>query len=243
MDDCCAQKEEELIALQGKHKDVLVAVLIINAVLFVVEAVAGLLANSTALLADSLDMLGDSLVYGFSLYVLWRGAVWKARAALLKGAIMALFGIGVLLESVYKAMIGIVPSAATMGVIGALVLLGNGICFFLLFRYRSDDLNMRSTWLCSRNDIVANLSVLGAAAGVMIFNSATPDILVGAGIALLFLKSAFLVLRESLGELKNWRSGQESHAGARMNRGDLQHVCAAEADTCHTGERRGQAKW
>lgn len=206
MDDCCAHKEEELNRLRGKHKDVLTAVLVINAVLFVVEAAAGLLANSTALLADSLDMLGDSLVYGFSLYVLWRSAEWKARAALLKGAIMALFGVGVILESAYKAMSGVVPSAETMGVIGILVLLGNGICFFLLYRHRSDDLNMRSTWLCSRNDIVANLSVLAAAAGVKIYGASWPDILVGGAIAALFLRSSFTVLREAVSELRVLKS-------------------------------------
>jgi cation diffusion facilitator family transporter len=206
MDDCCAQKEEELAALRGEHKKVLTAVLIINAVLFVGEAAAGLLANSTALLADSLDMLGDSLVYGFSLYVLWRSAAWKAKAALLKGAIMAVFGLGVLLEVIYKTISGIVPSAETMGIIGALVLLGNGICFLLLFRYRSDDLNMRSTWLCSRNDIIANVSVLAAAVGVKMFDASWPDIVVGAAIAALFLKSALTVLRESFGELRILKS-------------------------------------
>jgi cation diffusion facilitator family transporter len=205
MDDCCAQKTEELTALRGEHKKVLTAVLVINAVFFVVEAAAGVLANSTALLADSLDMLGDSLVYGFSLYVLWRREAWKAKAALLKGGIMAVFGLGVLLEVIYKALSGVVPSAETMGIIGALVLLGNGICFFLLFAHRSDDINMRSTWLCSRNDIIANLSVVAAAAGVKILNASWPDILVGASIAALFLKSAFTVLRESFLELRTLR--------------------------------------
>jgi cation diffusion facilitator family transporter len=206
MDDCCETKAQELVALHGKHRNVLVTVLVINAVLFVVEATAGLLANSTALLADSLDMLGDSLVYGFSLYVLWRSAAWKAKAALLKGAIMAVFGFGVLMEVVYKTIAGIVPSAETMGIIGALVLLGNGICFLLLFRHRSDDLNMRSTWLCSRNDIIANVSVLAAAFGVTVFDANWPDILVGAAIAALFLKSALTVLRESFGELRILKS-------------------------------------
>ena len=206
MDDCCEAKAQELTELRGTHRNVLVAVLVINAVLFIVEAAAGLLANSTALLADSLDMLGDSLVYGFSLYVLWRSAAWKAKAALLKGTIMALFGAGVLLEVIYKTISGIVPSAETMGIIGALVLLGNGICFLLLFRHRADDLNMRSTWLCSRNDIIANLSVLAAAIGVKVFAASWPDILVGAAIAALFLKSAFTVLRESFSELRLLRS-------------------------------------
>ena len=202
MDACCEAKGNAIGTLRDKHKNVLIVVLVINAVLFVVEAAAGLLANSTALLADSLDMLGDSLVYGFSLYVLWRSAAWKAKAALLKGAIMAVFGVGVVLEVGYKTISGIMPSAETMGIIGALVLLGNGICFLLLFRHRSDDLNMRSTWLCSRNDILANLSVLLAAIGVRVYGASWPDILVGAAIAALFLRSTFTVLRESFLELR-----------------------------------------
>ena len=206
MDACCEQKAEGLTTLRRQHRNMLVPVLVINAVLFIVEAAAGLLANSTALLADSLDMLGDSLVYGLSLYVLSRSAAWKAKAALLKGMIMAVFGAGVLLEVIYKLTWGIVPDAETMGIIGALVLLGNGICFLLLYRHRSDDLNMRSTWLCSRNDIIANLSVLIAAMGVKVLNASWPDILVGAAIAGLFLRSAFTVLRESFFELRTLRS-------------------------------------
>ncbi|MEX0803313.1 MAG: cation transporter [Candidatus Binatia bacterium] len=206
MDACCETKAEELNALRGKHKTVLIVVLAINAVLFVVEGAAGLLANSTALLADSLDMLGDSLVYGFSLYVLWRSAAWKAKAAIFKGAIMAVFGIAVLMEAVYKILAGVVPAAEVMGIIGLLVLLGNGFCFLLLYRHRSDDLNMRSTWLCSRNDIIANVSVLAAAAAVAIFNSHWPDVIVGISIAALFLKSAFTVLGESFAELHKLKS-------------------------------------
>ena len=212
MDAGCQAKEEELRTLRDKHKNALTIVLAINAVLFVVEAAAGVLSRSTALLADSLDMLGDSLVYAFSLYVLWRNAEWKAMAAIVKGVIMAAFGVGVLAQGIYKMMLGIVPIAETMGIIGTLVLLGNGICFLLLYRHRSDDLNMRSTWLCSRNDILANLAVLVAAAGVMLFNSSWPDILVGAGIAALFLKSAFTVLIESFSELQKLRSQTEQHS-------------------------------
>jgi Co/Zn/Cd efflux system component len=106
-------------------------------------------------------------------------------------------------------LLGVVPNAETMGIIGALVLLGNGICFLLLFRHRGDDLNMRSTWLCSRNDIIANLAVLVAAAGVAFFASTWPDIIVGFAIATLFLKSAFTVLYESLEELR----GLKQHPG------------------------------
>src|SRR3972149_11754766 len=206
MDACCEQKAEEIKTLHGEHRKVLIVVLVINAVLFVVEAGAGLLAHSTALLADSLDMLGDSLVYGFSLYVLWRSAEWRATAAVLKGIVMAAFGVGVLAEAVYKVTAAVVPVAETMGIIGLLVLLGNGLCFLLLFRHRSDDLNMRSTWLCSRNDIIANLSVLVAAIGVKVFNASWPDSVVGAAIATLFIRSAFSVLRGSLFEMQTLKA-------------------------------------
>jgi cation diffusion facilitator family transporter len=202
MDACCESKAEEIQALREKHRNVLTVVLIINAVLFVVEVIGGLLAHSTALLADSLDMLGDSLVYGFTLYVLWRSAETRAMAAMLKGAIMALFGLGVLVEAVFKMLADVVPIAETMGMIGVLVLLGNGMCFLLLFRHRSDDLNMRSTWLCSRNDIIANVSVLLAAGGVAYFRSIWPDIFVGLLIAMLFLRTALSVLRASIGEYR-----------------------------------------
>jgi cation diffusion facilitator family transporter len=205
MDACCETKAEELNTLRDKHRKVLILVLAINAVLFVVEAIAGFLAHSTALLADSLDMFGDSLVYGFTLYVLWRSAESKAIAAMLKGAIMAVFGFGVLIEAVYKMLAGVVPAAETMGIIGLLVLLGNGLCFLLLFQHRSDDLNMRSTWLCSRNDIIANAGVLLAAGGVAYFNSLWPDVVVGLVIAVLFLRTAFDVLRESIRAYRNVR--------------------------------------
>jgi cation diffusion facilitator family transporter len=205
VDACCERKAEEINTLRGEHRRVLVVVLGINAVLFVVEIVAGVLAQSTALLADSLDMLGDSLVYGFSLYVLWRSAEWKALAGILKGSVMAAFGVGVLAEAAYQVMAGAVPVAETMGIVGTLVLLGNGLCFLLLYRHRSDDINMRSTWLCSRNDIVANLSVLAAGGGVALFESKWPDLVVGGAIAVLFMRTACAVLAESISEYQEQR--------------------------------------
>jgi Co/Zn/Cd efflux system component len=114
-----------------------------------------------------------------------------------------------LAEAIYKTTAGVVPVAETMGIIGLLVLLGNGLCFLLLFRHRSDDLNMRSTWLCSRNDIIANISVLVAAVGVKVLNASWPDILIGAALAVLFLRSAFTVLSESFAELQKLKSRSE----------------------------------
>jgi Co/Zn/Cd efflux system component len=165
--------------------------------MFLIEVVTGLLAQSTALLADALDMFGDALVYGFSLYVLARSARWQAAAALLKGTIMGLFGLLVLGEAVYKAFFPLLPRAEVMGAIGVLALLANLTCLLLLWRHRSDDLNMQSTWICSRNDVLANFGVLGAAAGVRLFHSGWPDWLIGAAIASLFLVSAARVMAQA----------------------------------------------
>jgi len=195
--DCCSDKECEIDALRSRQFGVLVAVLAINATLFAIESTAGLLASSNALVADSLDMLGDALVYGFSLYVVDRDDFWKARSALLKGSIMAAFGALALVQAGYKMLYPEVPNVPVIGVVGLLALAANATCFGLLWRHRSDDVNMRSVWLCSRNDIVANVSVLAAAAGVAAFASQWPDIVVGVGIAALFLKSALSVLRDA----------------------------------------------
>ena len=199
---CCENKSEELEILRQGQKSVLIWVLIINAVMFVVEFAFGFISQSTALMADSLDMFGDATVYAFSLYVIYKGPIWRARAGLLKGLIMALFGVFVLGQALYRLYLGVVPEAEIMGVIGVLVLAANLVCLALLYRHRSDDINMRSTWICSRNDIVANLSVLVASAMVMWTQTLWPDTIVALGIAGLFLKSAFQVIAEANKELK-----------------------------------------
>jgi cation diffusion facilitator family transporter len=201
MDQCCHSKTDTLTVLRERQKSVLQLVLAINAIMFVVEFGAGILAQSTALLADSLDMLGDAFVYGLSLYALHRSARWRAGAALTKGVIMGAFGIGVVLEAGLKMATGVVPQGSLMGLFGTLALLANVSCFVVLMRHRSDDLNMRSTWLCSRNDVIANGGVLLAAAGVSVSGTAWPDILIGLLIAGLFLSSAWGVIRAALIEL------------------------------------------
>lgn len=170
------------------------------------EFFAGIFAHSTALLADSLDMLGDSFVYGLSLYVLSRSVKWKSSASMAKGTLMVAFGMGILIQAGYKALAGQAPAYETMGIVGVAALLANTLCFALLYRHRADNLNMRSTWLCSRNDIIANASVLVAAFGVYISASLWPDIIIGAAIAVLFLQSALVVLRESFGEYRRLHS-------------------------------------
>lgn len=190
-------------ANSARQRRVLLAVLIINLSMFVVEASAGWLANSSALLADSLDMLGDSIAYGFSLYVINRGARWTAISALIKGGLMALFGLFVLSEVISKIIWPVVPVAETIGIIGFLALIANLTCLMLLARHRSDDINMHSVWLCSRNDIIANLGVLVAAVGVAITQNGWPDIVVGLLIASLFLRSAAQVLRRAHQQLND----------------------------------------
>jgi cation diffusion facilitator family transporter len=192
MDQCCAVREVP----RGQRR-VLCVVLGINAAMFLVEFGAGLHARSTALLADSVDMLGDALVYGFSLHVAARGAIWQARAAMVKGVVMAGFGVGVLVEVVVKVMRGTVPVAEVMAPIGAVALAANTACLWLLWRRRAEDINMRSAWLCSRNDVAANVGVLLAAVGVATTGVGWPDIAVGLAIASLFAGSAVGVLREA----------------------------------------------
>jgi len=205
MDECCEAKATELTALRVRQGRVLAIVLVVNLVMFCVEFGAGLIAGSTALLGDSLDMLGDSFVYGFSLFVLHRSMAWRARAALAKGVIMAAFGVGVLVEAGLRLRAGVPPVVPAMLAIGLLALAANGFCFALLWRHRADDINLRSTWLCSRNDLISNGAVLVAALLVAWSKSFWPDVIVGVGIAALFLRTSVSVLRESLTELGHAR--------------------------------------
>lgn len=196
MDQCCSDKACELTVLRARHAGVLWIVLGVNASMFIVELVAGLLGNSTALLADSLDMLGDASVYALSLFVLARSARWRAGAALVKGGFMLIFGLGVIGEVVWRIWHPVLPDAGTMGAVGTIAFAANLVCFTLLYRHRGDNLNMRSTWLCARNDVFANVAVL-LAAGVSWFSTSRwPDLVVGSGIALLFLSSALSVIGE-----------------------------------------------
>jgi cation diffusion facilitator family transporter len=207
MDPCCEAKATELAEIRLRQGHVLVAVLVVNAAMFCVEFVAGLWSGSTALLADSLDMLGDSFVYAFSLLVLHRSLEWRARAALAKGVIMGVFGVGVLLEAGLQMGVGVPPLASAMLAIGTLALLANAFCFALLWRHRADDINLRSTWLCSRNDLIANGAVLVAGGLVAWSQSFWPDVIVGIAIAILFLRTAASVIRESLTEIKRAQGG------------------------------------
>lgn len=206
----CCDADGALVALRNRQRTVLWMVLGINAVLFVVEFGVGWLARSTALLADSLDMLGDAFVYAFSLWVLHRGTVWRARAALSKGVVQLAFGLVVLSQALWRAVDGTPPVADAMALMGLVALAGNTWAFALLWRHRSDDINMTSTWLCSRNDLIANAAVLAAAAAVWRFDSVWPDVIVGAAIAVLFLRTAYGVIGDARAELAE-TDGKPAH--------------------------------
>lgn len=198
MDECC-----RISIISEQQRRVVRAVLWINIGMFLLEASAGLLSHSTALLADSVDMLGDAIVYGFSLYVIGRGSVWLGRTALLKGVVMAAFGVGVLAHVVFKTVYGFVPTAEVMGTVGIIALAANLICLMLLWQHRRDDINMRSAWMCSRNDVMSNAGVLVAALTVYLLGSPWPDIVIGLLIATLFIGSAIAIIREASREFSS----------------------------------------
>lgn len=184
------------------YRQVLWAALVINAVMFAIEVVAGLGAGSTALLADSLDFLGDAANYGVSLFVLGMSLTWRARAALLKAISMAAFGAWVAGTAIHHALAGVVPDARVMGIVGMLALVANLGTALLLFRHRDGDANRRSVWICTRNDAIGNLAVLAAALGVFGTGTLWPDIVVAAIMAGLALWGSVQVMRQAGRELR-----------------------------------------
>ncbi|NUQ17143.1 MAG: cation transporter [Sphingomonas sp.] len=199
-DDCCSAKGQELqrLARRAEQRRVLLLVLAINALMFVLEFGAGVIAGSAALMADSVDMFGDALVYGLSLFALSRSERWKGGAALAKGLFILAFGIGVAIDIAIKLHSGVPPSSGLMLAFGSLALAANLTCLRLLWRFRREDVNMASTFECSRNDVISNVGVLGAAGLVALTASPWPDIIVGAAIAALFLRSAFRVIQSAV---------------------------------------------
>lgn len=199
MTDCCADKGDAL-ALAARRRDirrVLIIVLAINSAMFFIEFGAGIVARSAALMADSMDMLGDALVYAVSLYALDRSARWRAGAALFKGGFILVLGLGVLVQIAMKILYGVPPSSTIMLVFGAIALGANLICLRLLWRFRTDNVNLSSTFECSRNDVIANSGVIAAAGGVALLDSPWPDIAVAVVIAFLFLRSALRVTAQA----------------------------------------------
>jgi len=205
MADCCCPPplnlgpDKKTIAA---HRRVLWMVLAINAAMFAVEVAAGLMAGSASLQADALDFLGDAANYAISLLVVGMALRYRASAALAKGATMAAFGVWVIGTVVWHSLHGTLPSAVTMGAVGFAALLANAASFGLLWAYRHGDANMRSAWICTRNDVLGNLAVLLAAAGVFGTGTGWPDVIVAAIMAALALQGAVVVIRHSIAELK-----------------------------------------
>lgn len=198
---CCNHTPEDQLR-DSRYRRVLWAVLVINGAMFFVEIVAGLAVRSASLQADALDFLADAANYGISLFVLGMTLRYRASAALAKGATMGLLGIWVLATSFRHFANGTVPEAAAMGAVGVAALLANAVCFGLLWAYRAGDSNMRSVWLCSRNDVMGNLAVLLAALGVFNSGKGWPDILVAIVMACFALQGAWLVIRLARAELQ-----------------------------------------
>lgn len=198
----CCEDNCAVEILRARQKGTLVRVLWINAVMFLVIAGAALYGRSTALLSDSLDNLGDALTYGLSLYVVSQSAGAKARVALFKGLLIFLGAAAVVGQIVWKLFHPMVPSYEVMGVFSLAGLAANGFCLWLLWQHRSEDINMSSVFECSRNDIASNLSVFLAAAGVWLFRSVWPDVVVASLLAALLLRSS---IRVTLGAVKELR--------------------------------------
>jgi len=193
MGDCC-EGSCSLDAMHQRQRRTLVVVFSINVVMFFVIFGAALYGKSTALLADSLDNLGDALTYGLSFYAVMRGKRTKAKVALLKGILIFLAASAVLAQLISRIFVPTLPLFEVMGVFSILGLVANGLCLYLLWRHRHEDINMSSVWECSRNDIVSNSSVFLAAGAVWLTESQWPDILVASALVWFLLRSAVRVL-------------------------------------------------
>jgi Co/Zn/Cd efflux system component len=204
--ECCGQDHStDPHRGNAAYRRVLCAVLAVNAVMFTVEIGAGLAAGSVSLQADALDFLGDAANYGISLFVVGMALRYRAVAALAKGGTMGLFGLWVMGTVIWHAVHGTLPSALAMGAVGFAALAANVASFGLLWAYRGGDSNMRSAWICTRNDVLGNVAVLLAALGVFGTDSGWPDLTVGGIMATLALQGAWLVLRQALTELRQSR--------------------------------------
>jgi Co/Zn/Cd efflux system component len=184
------------------YRRVLWIALVANAAMFGIELVASIFSGSSALAADAADFLGDSANYALSLGALAMGGAWLSRVALLKGAAMSVYGIAVLAYAGWRAWLGVAPEPIIMGVVGLLALAVNFGVAALLYRFREGDANMKSVWLCTRNDVIANILVLVAAAGVLGTGTVWPDVGVAAILACLGLSSGRIVIRQALAELR-----------------------------------------
>lgn len=209
---CGCQGNPRFDGVDPRYRRILWLVIAINAAMFVVEMAGGRLAHSQALQADALDFLGDTLTYGISLAVIGASLRTRATAALLKGASLTLMGLWVLGSTAYQLLVLGLPKAELMGSIGLLALTANVASVLLLMRYKDGDANVRSVWLCSRNDAIGNVAVMAAAGAVAVTTSAWPDLIVAIGMASLFLMSSFQIIRQALREAREGEAhGRHAH--------------------------------
>src|SRR2546422_6345085 len=202
-ESCCDHcHDDDPNRSDAAYRRVLWIVLAVNAAMFLVEIGAGVAAGSASLQADALDFLGDAANYGISLFVVGMALRYRAMAAFAKGVSMGAFGLWVIATVVWHAAHGTLPSAVAMGAVGSAALAANAVSFGILWLYRTGDANMRSAWICTRNDVLGNLAVLLAALGVFGTGTGWPDIAVAATIAILAFQGASTVLWQSLGELR-----------------------------------------
>lgn len=195
---CCSVSDNV-----GAHeRRILIIALVLNGGMFVAEFAAGLIGNSTALLADSFDMLADALVYGIGLYALGRPLIWRNRAALTNGLLQLVLGLGVIVEVIFKLFSPVLPQFEVMGVFAILALVVNTISLILLTQFRHGDINLRATWICSRNDMIANIGVLIAAGLVAYTQTGWPDIVIGLIIAGVVIHSAIKIVTEARAALR-----------------------------------------
>ena len=200
MGSCC-ENNCAVEALRESQRSTLIKVLWINAIMFIAIAAAAFYGKSTALLSDSLDNLGDALTYGLSLFAVSQGPTTKARIALFKGGLIFVAACLVVAQIIYRLVSPVLPSYEVMSIFSLAGLVANGVCLFLLWRHRHEDINMSSVFECSRNDIASNLSVIVAAIGVWVFNSGLPDIIIATLLAALLLNSSARVIKGALSEL------------------------------------------
>jgi len=195
-DNCCT-----IDTLGAQQQSTLVKVLAINVIMFVVIVGAAIYGKSAALLSDSLDNLGDSVTYGLSLYAIYHGAGTKAKVALFKGSLIFIAACVVIAQIVYRVIYPVLPSYEVMSVSSVAALLANGLCLYLLWRHRNEDINMSSVFECSRNDIATNVSVIVAAFAVWFFDAGWPDLVVATGLAMVLLYSSARVIKGAWMEL------------------------------------------
>ncbi|MEH6648404.1 MAG: cation transporter [Motiliproteus sp.] len=203
MAGCGCTNNVKFDGLSARYKTILWVVIAINALMFLVEGSASVVSNSMALSADALDFLGDSLTYGLTLLAIGHSLRWRASAALFKGVTLAVMGVVVLASTLYRVLLLEQPNEMIMGSVALLAFGANLFCALLLMRYRNGDANVRSVWLCSRNDAIGNIAVLIAALTVHQVQSPWPDLLVAALMAGLFLHSATLILRQAMAEFRS----------------------------------------